>query len=69
MEWDGKNIVVMETVVINPPYDVVSCHGRNGENLPAVEHVKKIVNFTFELFSQSKFFKKYILKGKKISIS
>lgn len=43
VEWDGKNIVVMETVVINPPYDVVSCHGRNGENLPAVEHVKKIV--------------------------
>jgi hypothetical protein len=43
VEWDGKNIVVMKSVIINPPYSVTSCHGRNGDNHQAVEHVKKIV--------------------------
>ncbi len=44
VEWDGKNIVVMDSVVIYPPYDVASCHGKNGQdNQQAVEHVKKIV--------------------------
>ena len=33
----------MNSVVIDPPYDVVNTHGRNGENHQAVEHVKKIV--------------------------
>ena len=45
MEWDGKNIVVMKSVIIQPPYSVTSCHGRNGDNHQAVEHVKKIVSF------------------------
>jgi len=43
VEWDGKNIVVMKSVIIQPPYSVTSCHGRNGDNHQAVEHVKKIV--------------------------
>ena len=43
VEWDGKNIVVMKSVIINPPYSVTSCHSRNGDNNQAVEHVKKIV--------------------------
>lgn len=43
VEWEDKNIVVMNSVVITPPYDVNSCHSRSGEAHPAVEHVKKIV--------------------------
>ncbi|CAF0801360.1 unnamed protein product [Brachionus calyciflorus] len=43
VEWEDKNIVVMNSVVISPPYDVNSCHSRNGETHAAVEHVKKIV--------------------------
>ncbi len=42
VEWDGKKIVVMDSVYISPPYDVASCYGKNGDN-QAVEHVKKIV--------------------------
>ena len=45
VEWEDKNIVVMNSVVIKPPYDVNSCQSRSGEAHPAVEHVKKIVNF------------------------
>lgn len=42
--WDEKNIVVMNSVVINPPYNVSSCHGRSDkENQHTIEHVKKIV--------------------------
>ena len=47
VEWDGKNIIVMKSVVINPPYNISSCHGKNGENHQAVEHVKKIVRIFF----------------------
>jgi hypothetical protein len=45
IEWDGKSIIVMSSVVIDPPYDVASCHPRNagGHQDTAVEHVKKIV--------------------------
>lgn len=51
VEWDGKNIVVMRQVIINPPYNVTSCHGRNGDNHQAVEHVKKIVKKFNEEYS------------------
>jgi len=43
VEWDGKNIVVMKSVIINPPYDVSNCVARNKDNQQALEHVKKIV--------------------------
>ena len=43
VEWDGKNIVVMNSVVIKPPYDVANVHSKTGENQQAAEHVKKIV--------------------------
>ena len=51
VDWDGKNIVVMDSVVIEPPYDMSSCHGRNGDNVQAVEHVKKIVKKFNEEYS------------------
>lgn len=42
--WDEKNIVVMNSVVINPPYTDTSCRGLNEKtNNTAVEHVRKIV--------------------------
>jgi hypothetical protein len=51
VSWDDKNIVVMNSVVISPPYNVSSCHSRNEkENLQAFEHVKKIVIYFFILF-------------------
>jgi len=43
VDWEGKNIIVMDSVVVKPPYDVTSCFSRNGDNNQAVEHVKKIV--------------------------
>ena len=51
VDWDGKNIVVMDSVVIEPPYDMSSCRGRNGDNGQAVEHVKKIVKKFNEEYS------------------
>lgn len=42
--WDDKNIVVMNSVVINPPYTEASCSRRSEKtNNQAIEHVKKIV--------------------------
>lgn len=42
--WDDKNIVVMNSVVIKPPYNDTSCHPKNEKaNNQAVEHVRKIV--------------------------
>lgn len=44
VEWDDKNIVVMNSVVINPPYNEASCYGRSEKsNSQAIDHVKKIV--------------------------
>lgn len=44
VSWDDKNIVVMNSVVISPPYTDTCCHGLNEKaNNTAVEHVKKIV--------------------------
>lgn len=51
VEWDGKSIVVMKSVVISPPYDVNSCANRNSDNVHALEHVKKIVKKFNEEFS------------------
>ena len=44
VSWEGKNIVVMNSVVINPPYTETNCHRRSEQtNSQAIEHVKKIV--------------------------
>ncbi|XP_064225679.1 protein LSM12 isoform X2 [Aotus nancymaae] len=40
-KWQEKNIVVMEEVVITPPYQVENCKGKEGS---ALSHVRKIVN-------------------------
>ena len=45
VRWDGENIVIMEEVTITPPYDVDSCRGPEGSQ--ALNHVKKIVSFSF----------------------
>jgi hypothetical protein len=40
-KWQEKNIVVMEEVVITPPYQVENCKGKEGS---ALSHVRKIVS-------------------------
>ncbi|EPY88887.1 protein LSM12 isoform 1-like protein [Camelus ferus] len=41
-KWQEKNIVVMEEVVITPPYQVENCKGKEGS---ALSHVRKICGF------------------------
>jgi len=45
VRWDGKNIVVMETVTIAPPYDVGDCRLNEGQSsqVQALQHVQKLV--------------------------
>ncbi|XP_071967396.1 protein LSM12 isoform X2 [Engystomops pustulosus] len=43
-KWQEKNIVVMEDVVISPPYQVENCKGKEGS---ALSHVRKIVEKHF----------------------
>ncbi|XP_073428888.1 protein LSM12 [Dendrobates tinctorius] len=43
-KWQEKNIVVMEEVVISPPYQVENCKGKEGS---ALSHVRKIVEKHF----------------------
>uniref|UniRef100_A0A673GXB7 Protein LSM12 homolog B n=1 Tax=Sinocyclocheilus rhinocerous TaxID=307959 RepID=A0A673GXB7_9TELE len=39
--WQEKNIIVMDDVVISPPYQVDNCKGKDGS---ALSHVRKIVS-------------------------
>ncbi|XP_075033349.1 protein LSM12 [Mixophyes fleayi] len=43
-KWQEKNIIVMEEVVISPPYQVEHCKGKEGS---ALSHVRKIVEKHF----------------------
>ncbi|XP_047232090.1 protein LSM12 homolog A isoform X2 [Girardinichthys multiradiatus] len=38
-KWQEKNIIVMDDVVISPPYQVENCRGKEGS---ALSHVRKI---------------------------
>lgn len=40
-KWQEKNIVVMDDVVITPPYRADNCRGKEGS---ALGHVRKIVS-------------------------
>lgn len=40
-KWQEKNIIVMDDVVISPPYQVDNCKGKEGS---ALSHVRKIVS-------------------------
>lgn len=40
-KWQEKNIMVMDDVVISPPYQVENCKGKEGS---ALSHVRKIVS-------------------------
>lgn len=40
-KWQEKNIIVMDDVVISPPYQVENCRGKEGS---ALSHVRKIVS-------------------------
>lgn len=40
-KWQEKNIIVMDDVVISPPYQVENCKGKEGS---ALSHVRKIVS-------------------------
>ena len=42
VDWDEKKILVMNSVVIEPPYEVSNCLIKKGDSR-ALEHVKKIV--------------------------
>lgn len=39
-KWQEKNIIVMDDVVISPPYQVENCRGKEGS---ALSHIRKIV--------------------------
>ena len=41
-KWDGENIVVMDEVIIQPPYLVDNCQGPDGSR--ALQHVRKLVS-------------------------
>ncbi|XP_071369274.1 protein LSM12 homolog A isoform X1 [Centroberyx affinis] len=43
-KWQEKNIIVMDDVVISPPYQVENCKGKEGS---ALSHVRKIVEKHF----------------------
>ncbi|KPP70330.1 protein LSM12-like [Scleropages formosus] len=43
-KWQEKNIVVMDDVIISPPYQVENCKGKEGS---ALSHVRKIVEKHF----------------------
>nr|XP_015217715.1 PREDICTED: protein LSM12 homolog isoform X2 [Lepisosteus oculatus] len=43
-KWQEKNIIVMDDVVIAPPYQVENCKGKEGS---ALSHVRKIVEKHF----------------------
>lgn len=42
-KWQEKNIIVMDDVIISPPYQVENCKGKEGS---ALSHVRKIVSTT-----------------------
>ncbi|XP_030629888.1 protein LSM12 homolog A isoform X2 [Chanos chanos] len=43
-KWQEKNIIVMDDVVISPPYQVENCKGKEGS---ALSHIRKIVEKHF----------------------
>ncbi|KAL2078658.1 hypothetical protein ACEWY4_026343 [Coilia grayii] len=43
-KWQEKNIIVMDDVVISPPYQVDNCKGKEGS---ALSHIRKIVEKHF----------------------
>lgn len=43
-KWQEKNIIVMDDVVISPPYQVENCKGKEGS---ALSHVRKIVSMFY----------------------
>lgn len=46
-KWQEKNIIVMDDVIISPPYQVENCKGKEGS---ALSHVRKIVSVLHEDF-------------------
>lgn len=40
-KWQEKNIIVMDDVIISPPYQAENCKGKEGS---ALSHVRKIVS-------------------------
>ncbi len=50
-KWQEKNIIVMDDVVISPPYQVENCKGKEGS---ALSHVRKIVSmlYIYTIFHQ-----------------
>lgn len=42
-EWSNKSIVVMDEVLVNPPYRSQDCVAKDGKEAKALGHVKKIV--------------------------
>ncbi|RDW43647.1 anticodon-binding domain-domain-containing protein [Yarrowia lipolytica] len=45
--WDGKSILAVEEVQIDPPYNTLSCKA-NKPNSQALAHVKKIIEATWK---------------------
>ncbi|KAM3863757.1 protein LSM12 homolog B [Diretmus argenteus] len=51
-KWQEKNIVVMDDVIIAPPYQVDNCRGKEGSTL---SHVRKIVEKHFRDVDSQRF--------------
>lgn len=45
--WNGKSIIAVEEVQIDPPYNSLACKA-NKPNSPALAHVKKIIEATWQ---------------------
>ncbi|XP_053550406.1 protein LSM12 [Bombina bombina] len=58
-KWQEKNIVVMEEVVISPPYQVGNCKGKEGS---ALDHVRKVVEKHFRDLESQKGVMRYSLQ-------
>lgn len=41
--WSDKSILVMDEVLINPPYRAEDCMAKDGKEAKALDHVRKIV--------------------------
>lgn len=41
IRWEGQNIVIMNDVIISPPYGPENCRGKEGSS--AIQHVRKLV--------------------------
>ena len=52
VKWDGEKIVVMDQVVVAPPYKMENCSLKEGCPAQALQHVKKLVSAVHMSYGQ-----------------